>query len=277
MQFVPGQTLERHMRLSGPMREADAQDVFSKVLAAVAYLHTRSIIHCDIKPSNFLLRQRAAAAAAGAGGGAAAAGAGGGAAAAGGAAKSAPPVASSSLVVTAARFDVLLCDFGNARHSRDAKYYKQTGDVSLVPCAEVTGTCGYIAPEILERHSYDASVDMWSCGVLLYKVRAWAGARAAAGSAASGAAAAGGGGYGRGAHARAQMLSGSLPMSNTAEDVLFQGALRGGALARGVAEAQAVCCCCCCCCCCCYCCCCCLLLLLLLLLPPPPQGEHGRM
>jgi calcium/calmodulin-dependent protein kinase I len=35
--------------------EADARDLSSKMLKAMAYCHTRSIAHCDMKPKNLLL------------------------------------------------------------------------------------------------------------------------------------------------------------------------------------------------------------------------------
>ncbi len=50
------------------------------------------------------------------------------------------------------------------------RYYSQTRSVSLVPFSAVTGTLGYIAPEILSHSKYDTAVDMWSLGVLLFQV-----------------------------------------------------------------------------------------------------------
>jgi serine/threonine protein kinase len=50
------------------------------------------------------------------------------------------------------------------------RYYSQTRSVSLVPFSAVTGTLGYIAPEILNHSMYDTAVDMWSLGVLLFQV-----------------------------------------------------------------------------------------------------------
>ena len=50
------------------------------------------------------------------------------------------------------------------------RYYSQTRSVSLVPFSAVTGTLGYIAPEILSHCRYDTAVDMWSLGVLLFQV-----------------------------------------------------------------------------------------------------------
>ena len=55
-------------------------------------------------------------------------------------------------------------------YSVGCRYYNQTRSVSLVPFSEVTGTMGYIAPEIMNRTMYDTAVDMWSLGVLLFQV-----------------------------------------------------------------------------------------------------------
>ena len=44
--------------------------------------------------------------------------------------------------------------------------------MSLVPFKSITGTQGFIAPEILNHKHYGKAVDMWSLGILLYQVRA---------------------------------------------------------------------------------------------------------
>ncbi|XP_063313119.1 protein kinase C delta type-like [Pelobates fuscus] len=37
-------------------------------------------------------------------------------------------------------------------------------------CKEYAGTAGYIAPEMLKEHRYNASIDWWSFGVILYNM-----------------------------------------------------------------------------------------------------------
>ncbi|CAH2295493.1 kinase C delta type-like [Pelobates cultripes] len=37
-------------------------------------------------------------------------------------------------------------------------------------CREYAGTAGYIAPEMLQEHRYNASIDWWSFGVILYNM-----------------------------------------------------------------------------------------------------------
>ena len=69
---------------------------------------------------------------------------------------------------------IKLCDFGNSRRSRDARYYKVTGDVGLVPWSCVSGTPGFLAPELLQRRSYSTPVDIWAAGILMYQLLAGA-------------------------------------------------------------------------------------------------------
>lgn len=64
-----------------------------------------------------------------------------------------------------------LCDFGAAVPARDPRYLKATGSVSLVPFTRRLGTPGFIAPEFYLEVPFTSAVDMWSCGVLLFKVR----------------------------------------------------------------------------------------------------------
>lgn len=65
---------------------------------------------------------------------------------------------------------IKLCDFGAARRSRDARYYRVTGDVGLVPWTSVQGTLGYVAPEVLNRQHYGTAVDVWSSGIVMFEL-----------------------------------------------------------------------------------------------------------
>jgi calcium/calmodulin-dependent protein kinase I len=56
-------------------------------------------------------------------------------------------------------FNVKITDFGLAK-LRDSN-----GTAAM---STACGTPGYVAPEVLRSNSYDASVDMWSLGVILY-------------------------------------------------------------------------------------------------------------
>ncbi|MDH1261415.1 bifunctional protein-serine/threonine kinase/phosphatase [Pseudomonas sp. GD03944] len=50
----PGQTLDEHLRLNGPMNLAEWQDIAPRLLKALGLLHRRNILHRDIKPENLL-------------------------------------------------------------------------------------------------------------------------------------------------------------------------------------------------------------------------------
>ena len=71
-----------------------------------------------------------------------------------------------------ARLKLCLCDFGLARKVPDARYFKRTGSVHLVPFMGMSGTPGYIAPEQLQQEPYGKSADMWSVGIVLYEALA---------------------------------------------------------------------------------------------------------
>ncbi|XP_063312469.1 protein kinase C delta type-like [Pelobates fuscus] len=56
----------------------------------------------------------------------------------------------------------------------DGKGHLKIADFGLAvessTCREYAGTPGYIAPEMLKKYRYNASVDWWSFGVILYKM-----------------------------------------------------------------------------------------------------------
>lgn len=55
MEFCDGITLERLVRLNGPLCQDDFRRAFGQVAAAVHYAHQRDIVHRDIKPVNVML------------------------------------------------------------------------------------------------------------------------------------------------------------------------------------------------------------------------------
>ena len=152
LEAVPGGDLASFVRSKcvRTFSEAQARRIMSQLLEALEFLHGCGVLHADVKPSNILvadvpLRDTAAAAAG----------------------TSIFGVALSSFVDS-----IKICDFGAARRSRDPRYYRVTGDVGLVPWSAVTGTYGYLAPEILARRGYGTPVDVFSAGVIMYELLA---------------------------------------------------------------------------------------------------------
>ncbi|MFR0691863.1 protein kinase domain-containing protein [Enterobacterales bacterium AE_CKDN230030158-1A_HGKHYDSX7] len=52
MREYPGQTLEEHLKLAGPLNLPDWQDLAQRLLRGLGQLHRRNILHRDIKPEN---------------------------------------------------------------------------------------------------------------------------------------------------------------------------------------------------------------------------------
>lgn len=61
MEYVEGTTLDHFIhRVSGPVPENRAIDIFVQILEAFHYAHQRNIVHRDIKPSNIMLTPQGA-------------------------------------------------------------------------------------------------------------------------------------------------------------------------------------------------------------------------
>lgn len=56
MEFVEGRTISQIVNDDGPYNEQDALQIFIKLLDAFSYIHSRSCIHRDVKPSNIMIR-----------------------------------------------------------------------------------------------------------------------------------------------------------------------------------------------------------------------------
>ncbi|TXT24291.1 MAG: putative serine/threonine protein kinase, partial [Planctomycetota bacterium] len=55
MEFCDGITLERLVRLNGPLDQDDFRKAFGQIASAVLYAHQRDVVHRDIKPVNLML------------------------------------------------------------------------------------------------------------------------------------------------------------------------------------------------------------------------------
>ena len=119
--------------------ESEAAVIVAQLLRAVEHCHSRGIMHRDIKPENLLFRNH-------------------------------PPLAPApgtmltldgrdeSVLTPAARqaMQIVLVDFGSATTFAKGSTF-----------AEVEGSPGYIAPEVIAG-CYSETADLWSAGALLY-------------------------------------------------------------------------------------------------------------
>ena len=57
MDYIDGVSLNERIKSSGAMPEADALSYIKAIRSAIAYMHTKSMNHLDIKPANIMLRE----------------------------------------------------------------------------------------------------------------------------------------------------------------------------------------------------------------------------
>ena len=56
MEFVEGKTISQIVQANGAFNEQEAISIFIKLLDAFSYIHNKSCIHRDVKPSNIMIR-----------------------------------------------------------------------------------------------------------------------------------------------------------------------------------------------------------------------------
>ncbi len=57
MEYVEGITLKKHIDHRGALPEREVLYYASQILSALDYIHSKDIVHCDIKPQNIILLQ----------------------------------------------------------------------------------------------------------------------------------------------------------------------------------------------------------------------------
>lgn len=57
MEYVDGKTISQVVQSKGAFSELEALSIFIRLLEAFSYMHSKSCIHRDVKPSNIMLRQ----------------------------------------------------------------------------------------------------------------------------------------------------------------------------------------------------------------------------
>lgn len=142
-------TLPTHARPRRKLTELETMWVLKQLLDAVSAMHAASVVHCDIKPHNLLFSDAEGAQSG---------------------ASPSPSPARLWMYTSPLGMVLKVCDFGLSRKVPDARYYKHTGDIYRVPFSRMVGTCGFIPPEIIRKQAYGKPADMWSVGVVCYKM-----------------------------------------------------------------------------------------------------------
>ena len=141
MEYCAGGDLSDLLRVQRDQQkrlpELEVRGMVAQLASALAHMHSRRVVHRDIKASNVFVRG---------GGGGAAAGGGGGAAAGGGG--------------SSAQRHLMLGDFGVA------KALESTRAMACTQC----GTPYYLPPEVCNGAPYNTKADIWSLGVLSYEM-----------------------------------------------------------------------------------------------------------
>eukprot|EP00903_Cladosiphon_okamuranus_P019693 g18097.t1 len=190
LENCPCGDLEKMLYLRGRLTEIEAKRVTMQLLEGLRYLHSKGIVHCDIKPQNLLFApdpaspdapilkssksssSSSSSSSATTSGNApvAEAGAGAGAGAEAGESKAQEKHRGKQQVSSPAGRLAKLCDFGISCKVPDVRFYKQTGDINKIPWSGLFGTGGYIAPEIMSQQPFGKPADLWSVGVMLYQM-----------------------------------------------------------------------------------------------------------
>ncbi|KAE8895679.1 hypothetical protein PF005_g140 [Phytophthora fragariae] len=151
--------LKALMQRKRMLSEALAGKLSQQIVRAVLFLHDMGVLHCDLKPDNILLSDAKTANQDNGDNSPVMR-------------RSTPPKSSLDphADVKVCDYNVELCDFGLSVKVPDVRFFKLTGDVHKVPFTGVTGTSGYIAPELLQQQSYGKPVDMWSVGIIIFEM-----------------------------------------------------------------------------------------------------------
>lgn len=56
MDYIDGCNLDDYLKRHGPMREEEALDVTRRVAETLAYMHSKKMLHLDVKPKNVMRR-----------------------------------------------------------------------------------------------------------------------------------------------------------------------------------------------------------------------------
>ncbi len=130
MELLKGQDLEVVLKRIGRMAETRACAIMSQVLSALTAAHQNSIVHRDLKPANIMLLKN----------------------------------------LSEGTEVVKVCDFGIAKLQDPLSSEDPTGMMTMTKAGAVVGTPSYMSPEQAAGKRVDARTDLFSCGVILYRM-----------------------------------------------------------------------------------------------------------
>ncbi|MCA9579935.1 MAG: serine/threonine protein kinase, partial [Myxococcales bacterium] len=131
MEYLEGEDLQARIADQGPMTTQSVAWIMSQTFSALAAAHAHDVIHRDMKPGNIMLVRRDS---------------------------EDGPIADF----------VKVCDFGLAKIA-DGPDGSLTG-TPLTAQGAVFGTPAYMSPEQARGDPLDARSDIYSCGVVMYKM-----------------------------------------------------------------------------------------------------------
>lgn len=148
LELVPGESLDRRLA-AGPLVESDAVEIAAQVAEALAFAHSRHVIHRDVKPQNILLAERAPSKPESLGRGSPG--------------RRSPGRGSAGWGPEGpAGVWVKLADFGIARSIDATTSFTATG--------VVIGSAPYLAPELLHGEAAGPRCDIYALGVTLFQM-----------------------------------------------------------------------------------------------------------
>jgi serine/threonine protein kinase/Leucine-rich repeat (LRR) protein len=141
MEFLEGTSLEDWLKQTPRLRVGQAANIGRQIALGLAAAHERGLIHRDIKPGNIWLEKSDDR----------------------GTMNDEQKTVDSSFIVHHSSFPrVKLLDFGLAHATDDDKHLTQSGTI--------LGTPAYMAPEQARSEKIDARADLFSLGVVLYRL-----------------------------------------------------------------------------------------------------------
>ena len=133
LEYLQGSPLDRYLKENGEASIAQAIRIGREIAEGLHAAHVRGLVHRDIKPGNIWLESR-----------------------------DEPGRMQEETVHSPSSFRVKILDFGLARPELDDTHLTQSG--------AIVGTPAFMSPEQASGEAVDARSDLWSLGVVLYRL-----------------------------------------------------------------------------------------------------------